>query len=65
MRRGTGRRRIVAAALRDVGAVDAGVGDPDQHLAGADLGHRPVLRHQHLGAAAVAVVNVFHRGLNE
>ncbi len=35
--RAAGRRRVAAAALHHVGAVDAGGADADEHLAGARL----------------------------
>ena len=38
-----GRRRVMARALADVGAVQAGGVDADQHLVRARLGVRPLL----------------------
>jgi hypothetical protein len=46
-----GRGRIIALALHDVGPVDAGGRDFHQNLAGARLGHRAHLRHQHVRPA--------------
>ena len=45
---GARRHRIVAAPLQHVGAVHAGGGDGDEHLAGAGRGHRPRAGLQHL-----------------
>jgi len=39
------RRRIVTAALHDVGAVEPGRADPDEHLTGARLGGWVLARH--------------------
>jgi hypothetical protein len=49
--RRAGRHRVAPHALQAIGAVDPGAGDPDQHLAGFRLGHRPGRRHQHFGPA--------------
>ena len=45
------RRRVLALALQDVGAVDARRLDRDQHLARARDRHRPLGQVQHLGPA--------------
>ena len=50
-RRRPGRRRIEAEPLHDVGPVDAGRLDPDQHFARAGPRHRPLDRLQDVGAA--------------
>ncbi len=60
-RRRAGRHRVAAEPLEDVGPVDAGGVDPDQHLAGAGRRHRARDRHQHLGAAGGGGVDGGHR----
>jgi len=50
-RRGIGRRVVGAAALPEVGRVEAGCRDADQHLAGARLRGGQAHRLQHFWAA--------------
>ena len=47
--RSAGRWRIFALSLQDVGPVDAGGGDPDQHLVIAGNGQGAAHRHQRVG----------------
>ncbi len=49
--RGIGRRVVGAAALAEIGGVEPGGGDADQHLAGTGLRHGHGHRLQDLGAA--------------
>src|SRR5690606_19338635 len=48
-----GRRRIVALALQEVGAVDAGGGDLDDDLAGSGLGRGDVGDDEALGSSGL------------
>ena len=50
-RRGARRRRIAPLPLEHVGPVDPGIGDPDQHLAGAGHRQRPSPGLEHFGTA--------------
>ncbi len=59
-RRRAGRRRIVAQALDAIGAVDPGVADADQHVAGARLRHRSFGHAEHVGGAGLAHRDVAH-----
>ena len=44
--RNPGRGGIAAGPLEQIGPVDAGAVNPDEHLVGRRLGDRPVLDHQ-------------------
>ena len=57
-----GRRRIEPAPLEDVGPVDAGRGDLDQHFAGPGSRHRPLDQRQLLGAVRLRRDDRHHRG---
>ena len=60
MRARAGRRRILALALGDIGAVHAGRLDPDQHLVGPRPRHGPGRRAQHFGAAGALGLDEGH-----
>ncbi len=62
--RRSGRRRIEAPALEDVGPIDAGRGDLDQHLARADARHRPFDQRKLLRAVRLRRDDGLHRSWN-
>jgi hypothetical protein len=61
---GAWRRRIKPFPLHEVGAVDAGGGDADQHLAGGGARHRAAAGLQHLRPAGGAHLDRGHVGRN-
>jgi hypothetical protein len=54
------RRRVQAHALQDVRTVDAGGGDPDEHLSRTGPGHRPLGQAKHLGPARLGDLDRSH-----
>ena len=58
--RGTGRGRIEALALNDIGAVDPSSRDADQYLALRRLRNRRLACNQYFGATRFGIVNGLH-----
>jgi hypothetical protein len=57
-----GRRRIMAGALHAIGAVDASVGDANQHLASPGCRHLGLRDSQHVRRSRLARQDIVHRG---